>query len=157
MPKTTSPKHACTRIRRAAAADLPDLERIENERFSNPWSRDYFAAELANHFSHVFVAVDPLRDDVVGYMLFWKLDGELELHKIAVAGAWERRGHAARLLDHFLRAGRDWGCRRAVLEVRAANTAAIRLYEKFAFRPVGRRREYYDKPVDDALIYEFVF
>ena len=157
MPKATSPRRGSTRIRPAAAADLPDLERIEIEQFSNPWSRDYFAAELANSFSHIAVAVDPRPGTVVGYLLFWKLGDELELHKIAVAGAWQRQGHAARLLDHFLRAGRDWGCRRAVLEVRAANVPAIRLYEKFAFRRAGRRRDYYVKPVEDALIYEFVF
>ncbi|HEX7502565.1 MAG TPA: ribosomal protein S18-alanine N-acetyltransferase [Acidobacteriota bacterium] len=139
------------------AADLPALERIENEQFSNPWSRDYFAAELTNRFSHFFVAVDPGQDALVGFLLFWKLENELELHKIAVAGACQRRGHAAQLLDFFMRTGRSWGCQRAVLEVRAANTPAIRLYEKFAFRQVGRRRDYYDKPVEDALVYEFAF
>jgi len=157
MPKATSPNHASARIRQAAAADLPDLVRIENEQFSNPWSRDYFAAELTNRFSHIYVAIDPGLDAVVGYLLFWKLDNELELHKIAVASSCQRQGHAARLLEFFLGAGRAWGCRRAVLEVRAANTPAIRLYEQFAFRLVGRRRDYYDKPVEDALIFEFVF
>jgi [ribosomal protein S18]-alanine N-acetyltransferase len=157
MPKKTSPNHASTLIRKATAADLPALERIENEQFSNPWCREYYAAELTNRFSHFFVAVDPRQDALVGFLLFWKLGNELELHKIAVASAWQRRGHAAQLLDFFMRAGRSWGCQRAVLEVRAANTPAIRLYEKFAFRQVGRRRDYYDKPVEDALVYEFVF
>jgi ribosomal-protein-alanine N-acetyltransferase len=157
MPKATSPSQASTLIRKATAADLSALERIEKEQFSNPWSRDYFAAELANSFSHFFVAVDPSQDVLVGFLLFWRLDDELELHKIAVASAWQRRGHALRLLDFFLHTGRSWGSRRAVLEVRAANTPAIRLYEKFAFLPVGRRHDYYDKPVEDALVYEFVF
>jgi ribosomal-protein-alanine N-acetyltransferase len=157
MPKATSPNHAATLIRKATAADLPALERIEKEQFSNPWSRDYFAAELTNRFSHFFVAVDPRQNVLVGFLLFWKLDNELELHKIAVASAWQRQGHAARLLEFFLHSGRSWGSERAVLEVRAANSAAIRLYEKYAFRQVGRRRDYYDKPVEDGLIYEFVF
>lgn len=157
MPKATSPNHAATLIRKATAADLPALERIEKEQFSNPWSRDYFAAELTNRFSHFFVAVDPRQNAVVGFMLFWKLDNELELHKIAVASAWQRQGHAARLLEFFMHSGRSWGSERAVLEVRAANSAALRLYEKYAFRQVGRRRDYYDKPVEDGLIYEFVF
>jgi ribosomal-protein-alanine N-acetyltransferase len=157
MPKATSPNLAATLIRKATAADLPALERIESEQFSNPWNRDYFAAELTNHFSHFFVAVDPRRDAVAGFLLFWKLGDELELHKIAVAGACQRQGHAARLMDFFVSTGCSWGCRRAVLEVRAANTAAIRLYEKFAFRQVGRRRDYYTHPVEDALVYEFDF
>jgi ribosomal-protein-alanine N-acetyltransferase len=157
MPKATSPNHASALIRKATAADLPALERIENEQFSNPWSREYFAAELTNSFSHFFVAVDPRQNAVAGFLLFWKLGNELELHKIAVASAWQRQGHAARLMDFFMQTGRSWGCERAVLEVRAANTPAIRLYEKYAFRQVGRRRDYYEKPVEDALVYEFVF
>ena len=44
-----------------------------------------------------------------------------------------------------------------MLEVRESNVAAIRLYEKFAFRPVGRRSDYYAPPVEDALVYEFDF
>ena len=157
MPRPTSPEPAATLIRKATAADLSALARIEKEQFSNPWSQEYFAAELVNHRAQLFVAVEPLGDELVGFLLYWKLDGELELHKIAVAGAWQRRGHASRLLAHFLSSGRSGGCDRAVLEVRAANAAAIRLYEKYGFRQVGRRRDYYDKPMDDALIYEFVF
>jgi ribosomal-protein-alanine N-acetyltransferase len=41
--------------------------------------------------------------------------------------------------------------------VRVQNIPAIRLYEKFAFRCVGRRRNYYDRPVEDALLYELAF
>ena len=157
MLKAVAPRPAPTRIRPAVAADLPAIDEIEREQFSNPWSVDYYAAELANRFSHFYVAEDAGRQAPVGFLLFWRLAGELELHKIAVAGAWQRQGHASRLLDFFLRCGRSWGSERAVLEVRAANEAAIRLYERFGFRPLGRRRDYYVKPVEDALVYEFVF
>ena len=94
---------------------------------------------------------------MVAYLLFWRLGEELELHKIAVDRPWQRQGHAARLLEFFLQAGRSWGSERAVLEVRESNVAAIRLYEKFAFRPVGRRSDYYTLPVEDARVYEFDF
>jgi ribosomal-protein-alanine N-acetyltransferase len=157
MPKAISPKREATLIRKAAVADLPALERIENEQFSNPWNKEYFAAELSNTFSHFYVSVEPLQGLVVGFLLFWKLDRELELHKIAVASAWQRQGHASRLLDFFVNSGRSWACERAVLEVRAANAPAIRLYEKHAFRQVGRRKDYYVRPTEDALVYELVF
>jgi ribosomal-protein-alanine N-acetyltransferase len=171
MPRATLSASPATRIRLARASDLSAVEQIEREQFANPWSREYFAAELANRFSHFYIAeagpesgcsppgqVPGCREAVlVGFLLFWRLGGELELHKIAVGGAWQRRGHAARLLEFFVQTGRSWGSERAVLEVRASNVAAIRLYEKFAFRPVGRRRDYYTLPVEDALVYEFVF
>jgi ribosomal protein S18 acetylase RimI-like enzyme len=43
-------------------------------------------------------------------------------------------------------------CRYIYLEVRASNRAARRLYEKFGFRTVGIRRNYYLNPVEDAII-----
>ncbi len=155
MPKASA--SPAPRIRKAQAGDLPAVERIEREQFSNPWQREYYAAELKNSFSHFFVIEGGAGSEAVGYMLFWRLGGELELHKIAVGRAWQRQGHAARLLECFMQAARDWGCERAVLEVRESNVAAIRLYEKFAFRLAGRRSAYYTRPDEDALIYEFDF
>jgi len=164
MPRAISNASPAARIRRAQASDLPAVERIEREQFSNPWTRDYYAAELDNGFSHFYVAEagteragGPGAGPVVAYLLFWRLGEELELHKIAVDRPWQRQGHAARLLEFFLQAGRSWGSERAVLEVRESNLAAIRLYEKFAFRSVGRRSDYYTLPVEDARVYEFDF
>jgi ribosomal-protein-alanine N-acetyltransferase len=157
MPKATAANRIEPLIRKAAAADLSAVERIECEQFSNPWNKEYYAAELANRVSHFYVAEEPCRNALVGYMLFWRLAGELELHKIAVAAAWQRQGYASRLMDFFVRTGRSWECERALLEVRASNTPAVRLYEKYAFRLVGRRNKYYDRPVEDALIFELVF
>lgn len=155
MPRASA--SPAPRIRKAQAGDLPAVERIEREQFSNPWTREYYAAELKNSFSHFIVAEEVTAGEVVGYMLFWRLDGELELHKIAVDRAWQRQGHAGRLLACFMQAARAWGSERAVLEVRESNIAAIRLYEKFAFRLAGRRSGYYSRPEEDALIYEFDF
>ncbi|MBN2346691.1 MAG: ribosomal protein S18-alanine N-acetyltransferase [Candidatus Aminicenantes bacterium] len=154
MPNATAPAPAL--VRKAASPDLPAVERIEREQFPNPWSREYYAAELENTLSHFYVA-EGADGVVAGYLLFWRLGAELELHKLAVAGERQQRGYASALLDFFLGSGRRWGCERAVLEVRASNLPAIRLYEKFAFGCVGRRRDYYDRPVEDALLFEVRF
>ena len=155
MPRASA--SPAPRIRKAQAGDLPAVERIEREQFSNPWTREYYAAELENSFSNFMVAEGGVGSEVIGYMLFWRLGGELELHKIAVGRTWQRQGHAERLLEYFMQAARAWDCERAILEVRESNVAAIRLYEKFAFRLAGRRSGYYDRPEEDALIYEFDF
>jgi ribosomal-protein-alanine N-acetyltransferase len=157
MLKPAALADPATLIRPALAADLDAVERIEREQFSNPWSRDYFAAELGNRFAHIHVAAAVPAGEIVGYLLFWRLDGELELHKIAVCRAGQRQGTGRRLLRHFLEVGRSWGCARAVLEVRESNVAAIHLYETHAFRRVGRRKNYYCRPSEDALVYEFDF
>jgi ribosomal-protein-alanine N-acetyltransferase len=155
MPKESAPPPAPPRIRKAAAPDLAAVERIEQEQFANPWSREYYAAELLNPVAHFYVAESP--GVLTGFMLFWRLGGELELHKIAVDSRWQRRGHASRLLELFIDRGRSWKCERALLEVRASNLAAARLYEKYGFRLAGRRTGYYDRPPEDALLYELIF
>jgi ribosomal-protein-alanine N-acetyltransferase len=153
--KANSPRRGAA-IRPATAADLDAVAAIEREGFANPWTREYYAAELENDRSHSFVAVAPV-GAIVGYLLFWRLGSELELHKIAVAPAQQRQGHGARLMEFFIGLGRGLGCERAVLEVRAGNAAAIGLYEKFGFRRVGRRKDYYERPREDALVFELRF
>jgi ribosomal-protein-alanine N-acetyltransferase len=149
-------------VRPATIADLDAVATIENEGFANPWTREYYAAELENDRCHFFVAVAPAAagapaGPVVGYLLFWRLATELELHKIAVAAAWQRQGHAARLMEFFIGMGRGQGCERALLEVRAGNAAAIGLYERYGFRCLGRRQDYYERPREDALVFELRF
>jgi [ribosomal protein S18]-alanine N-acetyltransferase len=153
MPRPTAAIPPAPPIRKATAADLPAVLAIEREQFSNPWSAEHFGAELANSFSHFYVAEDPENPGLAGFLIFWRLDSELELHKIAVNASCLRRGYGSRLLDFFVRTARSWHCRQALLEVRASNAAAIRLYEKFAFQSVGRRRDYYSQPVEDALVF----
>jgi ribosomal-protein-alanine N-acetyltransferase len=144
-------------IRRAGAADLPAVLAIERKQFSNPWTEEHFQAELLNSFSHFYVAGDLKNSALAGFLIFWRLDDELELHKIAVVKDCQRRGYGSSLLDFFISTARAWHCQSALLEVRASNAAAIRLYEKFAFQCVGRRREYYSLPAEDALVFRLKF
>lgn len=130
---------------------------IEREQFSNPWSDEHFQAELVNSFSQFYVAVDQENSALAGFLIFWRLDAELELHKIAVVKDCQRRSYGSCLLDFFITTARSWHCQRALLEVRASNVAAIRLYEKFAFQHVGRRRDYYSLPAEDALVFQLIF
>jgi ribosomal-protein-alanine N-acetyltransferase len=130
---------------------------IEREQFSNPWSNEHFQAELANSFSQFYVAENQENSALAGFLIFWRLGAELELHKIAVVKACQRRGYGSWLLDFFIATARSWHCQRALLEVRASNAAAIKLYEKFAFQRVGRRRDYYSRPAEDALVFQLIF
>lgn len=156
MLKPTVANPPALTIRKAAAADLPAVMGIEREQFSNPWPAEHFQAELANSFSHFYVAEERENSVLAGFLIFWQLGDELELHKIAVAKAHLQRGHGSCLMDFFIRRARSWHCRQAVLEVRAGNAAAIRLYEKYAFQPIGRRRDYYSFPSEDALVFQLI-
>jgi ribosomal-protein-alanine N-acetyltransferase len=157
MPKPTSITPPAPLIRKARAADLPDVLAIERAQFSNPWSGEYFQAGLASSFSHFYVAENPGNSSLAGFLIFWRLDNELEVHKIAIDQSCQRRGYASCLLDFFIATARSWQCRQAILEVRSGNEAAIRLYEKYAFQCIGRRRDYYSQPEEDALVFRLVF
>jgi [ribosomal protein S18]-alanine N-acetyltransferase len=157
MPKPTLTNLPALVIRKARAADLPAVLAIDREQFSNPWPGEQFQAELANSFSHFYVAVNQENHALAGFLIFWRLDGELELHKIAILKACQRRGYGSYLLDFFISTACSWHCQHALLEVRASNAAAIRLYEKFAFQRIGRRRDYYSLPAEDALVFQLIF
>lgn len=152
MPKAAAPRTE-PRIRPARAADLDAVLRIEREHFHRPWSREYLAAELGNRLARFTVACPGRDEEVAGFLLCWRLAGEIELHRIAVASSWLRRGLALSLLDDLLQYGRSRGCGRIVLEVRETNRPAIALYERRGFRRVGRRRDYYSDPSEDALVF----
>ncbi len=151
MPRPTLPTLP---IRKAVLADLPAVGAIEREQFSNPWPQSYFQAELDNRLSHFYVAEEPQGATLAGYTIFWRLNDEIELHKIAVVGNSQRRGYGFLLLDFLIGRARSWSCRQVVLEVRAGNEAAVRLYEKAGFRCIGRRRDYYIRPSEDALVFK---
>ncbi len=133
-------------------ADLDAVAAIEAASFTNPWSRDMLASELA-HSELVRVWVVRTEDaPVVAFCAAWLVVDELHIHTLAVHPRWRRRGYARALLAHVLAEAARAGVRRATLEVRESNVPARRLYEAAGFVVKARRPGYYDRPVEDALI-----
>ncbi|MEW6334391.1 MAG: ribosomal protein S18-alanine N-acetyltransferase, partial [Thermodesulfobacteriota bacterium] len=87
-----------------------------------------------------------------GYIVYWRVDDEFHLHKIAVRPDMRRKGIAFRLMDEAIRRSRLEGARRATLEVRRSNRPAQRMYAKFGFSVAGVRPAYYEDTGEDALI-----
>ncbi len=134
------------------AADLETVLRIEQASFVNPWTRDMYLAELENRgVSYCYVARNEA-SEVVGYCSFWRVLDELHINNLAVAPQYRGAGVGTALLGEVVRQGTELGARRATLEVRRANDAARRLYERLGFTVGGVRRAYYTNPVEDALI-----
>ena len=136
--------------------DLPEVLAIEVASFPHPWTEEMFENELARRdVSQILVA--RLADagtspPLAGYVCVWVVGDEAHINNIAVDPRWRRRGIATALLDAALDHGRVRGARRAFLEVRASNLAAQALYQQFGFQPAGVRKNYYDHPVEDAVI-----
>ncbi len=139
-------------VRRARAEDLPAILAIERVSFTDPWSHSSFAALLEQPRVYFSVALDLATEALIGYTVAWFVLDEAELANLAVAPEARGEGVGALLLAGALSASDARGSATMFLEVRASNGPAIALYASHGFTEVGRRRAYYRKPVEDALI-----
>jgi len=138
-------------IDRMRPADLDEVMAIERASFSMPWSRSAFLYEMErNRAARCYVVREEGR--VVGYLCLWEVADELHITNIAVHPEVRRRGIGRLLLGTVLDEARRRGLRLVGLEVRPSNAGALRLYESFGFRVVGRRRGYYYDTGEDALV-----
>lgn len=135
-----------------AAEHLDRLEQLERMCFSRPWSKKMLAEELDNQCAAFLVAVEPETEKAVGYAGLLVVADEGYITNVAVDPSCRRQGVAAQLLQVFDNFAKGNHLAFLTLEVRTSNAAAIALYEGFGFREVGRRRNYYDLPKEDALI-----
>ncbi len=133
------------------ASHLDAIAAIEKRCFSVPWSRNMLEEELYNDCAAYLVAEDET-EKVVGYAGIQVVLDEGYITNVAVLPE-QRRGHiASMLLKVFFDFALAHDLSFITLEVRPGNAAAIALYEKFGFVEVGRRKNYYEKPKEDALI-----
>ena len=133
------------------ADHLDEVAELERICFSTPWSRNMLAEELDNMLSAFLVALDD-RDRVVGYAGVQVILDEGYITNIAVRPECRRQGIAAKLLQVFLDFAKTNQLAFLTLEVRASNYDAIALYGSRGFRSMGRRKNYYEHPREDALI-----
>ena len=132
--------------------DLEGVLEVEEESFSNPWTRDMYAWELQNRsVCHIYVVRTP-QHAVAGFCAFWLVFDEVHINNVALRPALRGQGIGTALMRHVFQEGRRLGARRATLEVRASNVGARRLYERLGFSVTSTRRNYYTNPVEDALI-----
>ena len=139
------------RIVPMTADHLDEVAELERVCFSVPWSRNMLKEELDNALSALLVALD---DDgrVVGYAGVQVILDEGYITNVAVRPDCRRRGVAAQMLKVFLDFAQGNKLAFLTLEVRESNHAAIILYGRHGFRSVGRRRNYYEHPREDAII-----
>ena len=134
------------------ADHLEELEKLERICFSRPWSKKMLSEELENQCAAFLVAEEPLTHKVVGYAGLMVMADEGYITNVAVFPEYRRRGIAAQIIKVFCDFARGNHLAFLTLEVRPTNAAAISLYQSFGFEEVGRRKNYYDLPKEDALI-----
>ena len=130
--------------------DLPQLAALERACFSAPWTRAQLAGQLPDD-RHVFL-IAAAGETVLGYANFLHVLDEGDIGNVAVAPERRRQGIADALLDALCARAAALDLAFLTLEVRASNAPAIALYRKHGFQTVGQRRNYYQKPDEDALL-----
>lgn len=126
------------------------VKRLEDICFPvEPWSLDSVKSTLER--SDVFCKV--LNSDggcPIGCYIAAAGFGEAELYRIAVIPEYRGSGYGRALMSDFLKSCPE-DTRKIFLEVRESNSAAVGLYERFGFKIIGRRKNYYGN--EDAVIY----
>ena len=144
-------KNLHVRIVPMTADHLDEVAELERICFTTPWSRNMLAEELDNYLSAFLVALDD-NDKVAGYAGLQAVLDEGYINNVAVRSQFRKNGVASALLDVFIRFAQAHELAFLTLEVRASNEAAIALYKKHGFEEVGRRKNYYEDPKEDALL-----
>ncbi|PWB78934.1 MAG: ribosomal-protein-alanine N-acetyltransferase [Candidatus Methylomirabilota bacterium] len=135
--------------------DLSEVLVIESLSFAEPWTEEMFVHELNSERiarSLVARADEGAGERVVGFLCAWIVSGELHINNLAVHPGYRGRGVASRLLDEILVRAYANAVTVGYLEVRESNAAASKLYKAYGFRPIGRRRNYYEHPREDAIV-----
>ena len=130
---------------------IPQIAELERQCFSKPWNEQMLAEELDNYLSAFLVALDD-QDHVVGYAGLQAVLDEGYITNVAVRPDCRKQGVAGKLLQVFLDFAEGNHLAFLSLEVRASNYDAIALYGSRGFRSVGRRKNYYEHPREDAII-----
>ena len=138
-------------LRTMTMEDVEAVLLIERASFSAPWSRNAFINEVTEN-KLAYYAVAELEGTIVGFAGVWLIVDEGHITNIAVAPYYRGRQIGKRILEKLLQELRDRSIRRATLEVRASNKAAINLYQSYGFITLGRRPGYYTDNGEDALI-----
>jgi ribosomal-protein-alanine N-acetyltransferase len=137
-------------IRSMQRSDLESVVAVEQLSNPHPWSSDQFLSELDNRCSVIDLLC--LDGEVAAFLCSWLVVDELQIHNVATHPEYRRRGLAVSLLTRRINLARVDGAAISLLEVRAANCGAIRLYEQLGYRQNGRRRGYYSDGEDAVLM-----
>ena len=137
-------------IEKMSPSHVGEIARLEKECFSTPWSEDGLKSELNNAFARFFVA--NYAGEIAGYVGAHNVLGEVYITNVAVFEKFRRKGVAKKLIDALLESAKAENGNFVTLEVRESNIPAVSLYEKCGFEKVGERKNFYEKPRENAVL-----
>lgn len=140
-------------IRSATLDDVPAILAIEQQAASAAhWTANQYQKLLEMAAGTLLIAEN--KGTPCGFLAAKRVLEEWEIENLVVARGSQRGGVAGELMHALIRQAKCNAGSKILLEVRESNLPARRLYEKHGFREVGNRRQYYQQPVEDAVLYE---
>lgn len=138
-------------IRPLARDDIERVVAIECEAFTTPWQPATFEGLLDRDGIELLVMTEE-GGGVIGYAVLWCILDQGELANLALSTHRRGTGLGRHLLRKVMDVAQGRGVEKLFLEVRASNRPAIELYRRFGFTDVGLRRDYYERPSEDARV-----
>jgi ribosomal-protein-alanine N-acetyltransferase len=130
--------------------DLEEAALIESQNFTRPWSKEAIRSSLNQNETVYLVA--KIDGKVVGYCGFLQVLDEGEITNVSVSLSYQNQGIGFKMMKHLLKISYERGVSTLVLEVRESNKNAQHLYEKLGFIIIGKRKNFYEYPREDATI-----
>lgn len=137
-------------IREMQLDDLEQVMEIENENFSRPWTETGFFTFLIRQDTLFLVAQE--NDEILGYCGVVMVQDEGDITNVSVKKEKQNQGIGNRLVQNLIAKTKGQGITRLFLEVRESNQRAIHVYEKAGFVQNGLRKNYYEDPVEHAVL-----
>lgn len=140
-----------TTIRAMRWWDIEAVVELERECFPNDtWSVEQFWHELAQPTRRYFVAVDDVH--IAGYAGVFVAAPDSDVQTLAVGTRFRGQGTARALMDALVTSAHEAGATSMLLEVRADNHNALRLYRSLSFEEISHRRSYYPDGTDAVIM-----
>lgn len=137
-------------FREMLVEDLDQVVDIEQNLFSVPWTKEGFLTYLMKKDTMFFVVEE--KERILGYCSMMIVLDEGDILNVAVRSDRQKEGIGQFLVDSMLRMAEMQGIRLVHLEVRQGNGIARRLYQRLGFKEDGLRRDYYENPVENAVL-----
>lgn len=128
-------------ISKMTLSDLLEIKDILISDFDDFWNFDVFRSELENENSKYLVA--KFNTEIVGFAGIWKAVDDIHITNIVTKKCYRYKGIGSKLLEELIELSKKENLSSLTLEVNENNIYAIKLYEKYNFKKIGLRRNYY--------------
>ncbi len=131
---------------------VKQVAELEKQSFSEPWSEQAFFDVINSKNARVYCVFDEV--GFIGYSGLSFCIDEGEITNVAIREDLRGKGYGKKLMERVIEAERQKGITKLFLEVRESNENAIRLYKSVGFKATGIRKNFYAKPVENAVLME---